>query len=399
MTPFRPVRLGGADLLRLAVHGLRARPLRVVLSALGIAIGIGAMLAVVGISASSRAELNRKLDALGTNLLTVQPGTSFIGEQATLPDEAPTMIQHMADVRAASSIGQLKSLKVYRHDRIPAIETGGMAVYAALPDLPQTLGATLVAGRWLDAASTGYPVVLLGDRAAARLGIGAQDIGQQIWLGHRWVTVGGILAPVTLASTLDMGVFMGWPAAKRYFNIDADITTIYVRADPAKVLQVAALLGSTANPAQPNEVQVSRPSDILAAQAAADLAFTGLLVGLGAVALLVGGIGVVNTMVISVLERRSEIGLRRSQGATRGHIRLQFLSEALVLSALGGGFGVLIGVLVTAVYALLQRWPVVVPLWAVAGGMATTLVIGALGGLYPAVRAARLAPTEALASA
>ena len=393
------MRLAVPDLLRLAIHGLRARPLRVVLSALGIAIGIGAMLAVVGISASSRAELNRKLEALGTNLLTVQPGSSFSGEQATLPDEAPTMIRRMPDVLAVSVIGQLSGLKTYRHDRIPAIETGGMAVYATRPDLPDTLGAVVLAGRWLDAALSEYPVVVLGDRAAARLGMGPAELGQQIWVGRRWVTVVGVLAPVTLAPSLDFGVFMGWPAAARYFNVEADITTVFVRADPAKVEDVASLLGSTANPENPHEVQVSRPSDMLAAKAAANLAFTGLLVGLGAVALLVGGIGVVNTMVISVLERRSEIGLRRSQGATRSHIRLQFLSEALVLSSIGGAAGAVIGASVTAVYSALQDWPVAVPLWAVIGAMVTTVIIGGLGGLYPAMRAARLAPTEALGAA
>lgn len=393
------VRLAAPDLLRLAVHGLRARPLRVALSALGIAIGIGAMLAVVGISASSREELNRKLDALGTNLLTVQPGTSFTGEQATLPDEAPAMIGHMAHVQAVSFIGALEDLKAYRHDRIPPIETGGMSVYAVMPDLSQTLGAELVAGRWLDAALTPYPAVVLGDRAASRLGMSSRHIGQQLWLGRRWATLVGILAPLTLAPSLDFGIFIGWPAAARYLGADAEITTVYVRTNPAMVEEVADLLARTASPSSPNEVQVSRPSDILAAQAAADVAFTGLLVGLGAVALLVGGIGVVNTMVISVLERRAEIGLRRSQGATRGHIRLQFLSEALALSAAGGVAGVVIGALVTIGYSILQDWPVAIPPWAVAGGLGATLVIGAVGGLYPAMRAAMLAPTEALASA
>jgi putative ABC transport system permease protein len=390
------IRLAAPDLLRLAVHGLQARPLRVALSALGIAIGIGAMLAVVGISASSREELNRKLDALGTNLLTVQPGTGFTGDQATLPDEAPTMARHMRDVQAVSVISALEDLKAYRHNRIPLVETGGMAVYATMPDLLPTLGAEVVAGRWLDAALIPYPAVVLGERAAARLGATADHVGQQVWIGQRWVTIVGILAPVTLAPSLDFGIFMGWPAAVRYFDADAEITTMYVRVSPDRVEKVADLLASTANPSSPNEVQVSRPSDMLAAQAAADLAFTGLLVGLGAVALLVGGIGVVNTMVISVLERRAEIGLRRSQGATRGHIRLQFLSEALVLSAAGGAAGIVIGALVTLFYSAVQDWPVALPPWAIAGGMGATLVIGGVGGLYPAMRAARLAPTEAL---
>ena len=139
-------------------------------------------------------------------------------------------------------------------------------------------------------------------------------------------------------------------------------------------------------------------SDALAARQATNRAFTGLLLGLGAVALLVGGVGVANTMVISVLERRSEIGLRRSLGATRGQIRLQFLAESLLLSALGGVGGVVLGIAVTTLYATAQTWPTVVPAWATVGGVAATLLIGALAGLYPAIRAARLAPTEALAT-
>ena len=306
------------------------------------------------------------------------------------------MIERITNVQAVSSIGQLLTLKTYRHDRIAAIETGGISAYAVRPDLMSTLGAEVVAGRWLNAASIEYPVVVLGDRAAVRLGMGAAQLGRQIWMGGRWVTVGGILAPITLAPSLDFGVFIGWPAAERFFNLEVHITSLYARTDPAAVENVASLLAKTANPSKPNEVQISRPSDMLAAKAAADLAFTGLLVGLGAVALLVGGIGVINTMVISVLERRSEIGLRRSQGATRTHIRLQFLSEALVLSCLGGAAGVVIGALVTAMYSALRQWPVTIPLWAIASGMFATVVIGAAGGLYPAMRAAALAPTEAL---
>ncbi len=397
MIPLRSVQLSFADLVRLASHGLRAHPLRVVLSALGIAIGIGAMLAVVGISASSRAELNSQLDALGTNLLTAQPGTRFTGEAATLPDEAPDMIGRLSAVQAVSAIGLL-DLNAYQHNHIPTIQTGGVVVYTTTIDLPDTVGAVMAAGRWLDEARAEFPAVVLGQRAAARLGISKRQMGVQIWLSQRWVTVTGILEPVTLVPSLDFGVFLGWPAAAHYFDIDADITMVFVRADPTAVAEVSAVLGKAANPSDPNEVQVSRPSDVLAAQAAADLAFTGLLVGLGAVALLVGGIGVVNTMVISVLERRAEIGLRRAQGATRGHIRIQFLSEALLLSCLGGGAGIVIGALVTAGYATLQQWPLALPLWAVVGGLLATLVIGGVGGLYPALRAAELSPTEALLS-
>jgi putative ABC transport system permease protein len=287
---------------------------------------------------------------------------------------------------------------VYRNDKIPAAQSGGIGAYAVRTDLLDTVGGTVAAGIWLNDATAGYPAVVLGARAAQRLGIGAVHEDMQIWLGGQWFTVIGILDPVPLVPRLDTGALMGWEAAQRSLDFDGNITTLYVRTNPGAVEAVRSVLARTANPAAPNEVDVSRPSDALAAEAAADIAFTGLLLGLGAVALLVGGIGVANTMVISVLERRAEIGLRRSLGATRGHIRVQFLGEALLLSVLGGGAGILLGSGVTAVYATLQGWPTVVPAWVMAGGITATLMIGGVAGLYPAIRAARLAPTDALAA-
>jgi putative ABC transport system permease protein len=384
--------------LRLAAYGLQARPLRVVLSALGIAIGIAAMVAVLGTSASSRARLDRQLAALGTNLLTVAPGQTLFGAKATLPDQSVAMIGRIGQVESVTAIGQLPDVKVYRTNEIPAPQSGGIGTYAVRTDLLGTTGATVRSGTWLNDATARYPAVVLGATTAEVLGIGAASMDMQIWLGGRWFTVVGILNPVPLAPELDLGALIGWPAGRRYLGVDAAITTVYTRTDPDAVEAVRDLLARTANPAQPNEVDVSRPSDALAAQAAVDKTFTGLLLGLGAVALLVGGIGVANTMVISVLERRAEIGLRRSLGATREHIRIQFLTESLLLSVLGGGAGILLGSATTAVYATLQNWPTVVPGWVVAGGITAALIIGGAAGLYPAVRAARVAPTEALAA-
>lgn len=399
MTALQPARLPAFDVVRLAAYGLRARPLRVVLSALGIAIGIAAMIAVVGISTSSRAQLNQLLAQLGTNLLSAGPGTSMFGDAATMPPESIAMIGRIDAVEAVSAVGLLADAKIYRNDRIPASQSGGMAVFAARLDLLETVSARIAAGSWLNPSTAQYPAVVLGARAAVRLGIAPQLIGQPIWLGGRWFTIVGILEPVSLVPALDLCALIGWPAGEHYLAFDGDITTLYVRTEPAAVEAVRDILARTANPEQPNEVDVSRPSDALAAEAAADLAFTGLLLGLGAVALLVGGIGVANTMVISVLERRAEIGLRRSQGATRGHIRIQFFGEALLLALLGGSSGILIGSLVTAAYARLQGWPVDIPPWVAAGGLGATLLIGGIAGLYPAIRAARLAPTEALSAA
>jgi putative ABC transport system permease protein len=384
-----------ADLVRVGLSGLRARPLRVVLAALGIAIGIAAMTAVVGISASSQAELRRTLDRLGTNLLTVGPGQKLFGDgDAALPVESVEMVARIGPVLSTSATGAV-SARVYRTDHIPEAQSGSIAVTAAHLGLPDTVGADVATGSWLNGATARYPAVVLGSAAADRLGAG---VGQPVWLGGEWFTVVGILQPVPLAPELDSAALVGWDAAESYLDFDGHPTTIYTRAAETQVEAVQAVLAATANPEAPSEVVVSRPSDALVAGRAADDAFTGLLLGLGAVALLVGGVGVANTMVISVLERRGEIGLRRSLGATRGQIRSQFLAESLLLCALGGVGGVVLGVAVTAGYATVQGWPAVVPAWVSLGAVGATLLIGAVAGLYPAVRAARLAPTEALAT-
>jgi putative ABC transport system permease protein len=394
MGTLSPARLRPSDLLRLGGYGLRSRPLRAVLSALGIAIGIAAMVSVVGISSSGQADLDEKLDALGTNMLTVAPGRTIFGDDATLPDDALTMIKRIGPVTAATAVGSVTDTTVYRTDRIPEGETGGLSVVAAQLDLPGTVNAQLAGGTWLNAATARYPAVVLGAAAARRLG----DV-PAVYIGGRHYSVIGVLRAVPLAPELDSAVLIGWDAAKSYLDFDGHATRVYTRSVASQVEAVRGVLAATANPQNPDEVDVSNPSDALIAQRAASSTFNSLLLGLGAVALLVGGIGVANTMVISVLERRAEIGLRRSLGATRGQVRTQFVAESLLLSLLGGAGGVLGGCLVTSVYAGTQQWPPVVPLWAIAGGLGATLLIGVVAGLYPAIRAARLSPTEALAAA
>ncbi|WP_395107801.1 ABC transporter permease [Actinomadura sp. SCN-SB] len=394
LPPLVPARLSGRDVVRTGLGGLRARPARVVLSALGIAIGIATMVAVIGISSSSKEDLMRRLDRLGTNLLTAKPGSTLFGEAARLPESAPAMVARIGPVTEVGALGTVEAT-VRRTDRIPDEITHGISVRAASTGLLATLDVPVRHGAWLNPATARYPGVVLGAEAARRLGF--DRAGGRVWIGGRWFTVLGVLGPAELAPEVDRSALVGWEAARTYLGFDGHPTTVYERSADDAVEDVRAVLGRTINPRNPEEVEVSRPSDALEARAAAAGAFTNLLLGLGAVALLVGGVGVANTMVISVLERRREIGLRRSLGATRGQVRVQFLAESLLLSALGGAAGTVLGTAVTVAFALYRGWPPVVPLWALGGALAATLAIGTMAGLYPAMRAARLAPTVALA--
>lgn len=395
----RPSRLRPRDLLRVAAAGLRARPLRAVLSALGIAVGIAAMVAVVGISASSRAELDEQLRALGTNLLTVEAGQTLrAGETAILPPASVEMVARIGPVTSVSAVGEIDGAFVYRTDRIDDAKTNGISTMAARPDLLDAVSGEVAAGRWLDDALSAYPTVVLGATTADRLGISRTDGSVAVWLDERWFTVVGILAPAPLAPELDAAALVGWPVAQELLGYDGAPTRLYVRSVESQVDNVRLVLPPTVNPANPEETTVSRPSDVLAAAAAADQTLLTLLLALGGVALLVGGIGVANTMVIAVLERRSEIGLRRALGATRRHIRGQFLGESVLLAGLGGIGGAVLGGLVTAGFAASRGWPFALPLWVLGGAAVATVLVGAVAGAYPAARAARMSPTVALAT-
>jgi putative ABC transport system permease protein len=392
-------RVGYTSLALGALLGLRARKLRTALSGLGIAIGIAAAVAVLGISASSRANLLAQLGAEG-NLVTVSAGQNFDGSPAPLPLTAEPMIARIPPVESVTAIGYVPGATVLRTAAIPAIDSGGISVYAAQPGLLATLDAGneqgVAAGTFLNAATARYPAVVLGAVAAQTLGIGQVGPATQVYLAGRYFAVIGILRPVPLVPALDEAALVGFPVADQLLGLDGSPTQIYLRALPDQVQPVVSVLPFTANPAQPEAVQVSLPSSILAARAAARTAYAGLFLGLGAVAVLVGGVGIANIMVIAVLERRAEIGLRRALGATRRRVGVQFLTESVLLSALGGTAGVLAGAAATAGYAVASHQPAVVPPVSVALGLGIAIGTGALAGVYPAARAARLPPAEAL---
>jgi putative ABC transport system permease protein len=394
-----------SDQMRVASIGIRSRRLRAALSALGIAIGTAAIVAVLGLSASSQAGLLAEIDQLGTNLLTANTGQSFTGGAAQLPVAAPQRISHLPDVEQVAHAAAIEHANVYRSPLIPVVDTNALQVRAASLNLPEVIGTSVAQGRWLNPATERQPVTVLGALAAQRLGIDRVYPGQRIWLKNQWFYVAGILKPATLSTDIDTSALIGYPAAERYLSyatvdkgkaVAGPPTTVYVRARTDKVDSVHGALAQTANPESPSDVDVSQPSDALTARAAAKGAFNSLFLGLGLVALIVGAVGVANIMIISVLERRSEIGLRRALGATRGQIRTQFLSEAVMLALLGGMAGVAAGALTTAIYANTKGWAVVIPVQAWVGGIGAAIVIGAIAGLLPALRAARLSPTDAL---
>jgi putative ABC transport system permease protein len=389
-------RLGPRDLLGVGLIGIRTRKMRALLSALGISIGIATMVVVTGIPASSQADLLRTLSALGTNTLQAAPIDR--DPPVTLPEDAPAMVARIGPVLTATAVANTHSV-IRRNDRTDAQDGLGLTVLASKSNLLTTLNGTVRSGRFLDTTSERLPMVVLGSVAAIRLGFSDLPAGTtkpQVMIGDQWFTVIGILHSVALNPDIDRAALIGWNAARTLLHFDGHPTVIYLQAQEDYIEAVRAVLPATVDPQHPSDVQVTAPSDALAAKRATQTSFSALFLGLAAVALLVGGIGVANTMVISVLERRAEIGLRRALGAHRGQIRAQFLTEAVVLSALGGIGGTLLGITATTGYAWSQNWPVVIPAAATLAGLGGAALIGAVAGAYPAMRAARLMPTEAL---
>jgi len=395
VTTFDARKLRPSDLGRVALVGLRTRKLRSGLSAVGIAIGVAAIVAVLGLSASSESGLLAEINALGTNLLTVTNGQTLFGQTAELPKAAPAMIGRIGPVTTVQYTGSVSG-DVFRSPLIPSIDTNALSIDAASLGLPATVDTSVANGRYLNVATATEPVCVLGAAAAQRLGIDRVFAGERIWVDNMWFYISGILKPAPLTPEIDSEVLVGFAAAEKYLNFDGHPSEIYLKADTNEVAAVDGVLAASANPESPNEVDVSQPSDALVAQLDAKSALNGLFLGLGAVALLIGAVGVANIMVISVLERRSEIGLRRALGATRGNIRSQFLAEAILLALIGGAVGIGLGAISTAVYASTQNWGIVIPPLAWGGGIGASIVIGAVAGLWPALRAARLSPTEAL---
>ncbi|MDB3866901.1 ABC transporter permease [Acidimicrobiia bacterium] len=388
-------RLKIKDLFFVALYGVRARRGRAALTSIGIGIGIAAIVAVTGISASGRADLLATLESLGTNLIKASPQAGFFGTQEKLPDGVVGMVERIGPVEEVTSTTQT-DLIVRRSDFISEFEGGGISTIVTSPELLQVVGGNLIEGRFIQVGLSNIPVTVLGSVTASRLGINTLETPTKILIGNEWFGVVGILDELKIHPDLDRSVFIGYGVAKTLFDIDKEPTTIYVRANPTYIEDVVEVIAPSMNPENPDQVQVSRPSDALEAQEAADAAFTNLLLGLGSVALLVGGVAIANVMVMSVLERRMEIGVRRSIGATRREIRYQFLLESIVLSGIGGLVGVVLGTGVTLGYTNYTNIVFSIPVSQVLGAILLALLIGAISGVYPAIKASKIQPAEAV---
>jgi putative ABC transport system permease protein len=395
----RPVRLSFGDLFGLGMLGLSTRKMRAVLSALGIALGVATMVVVTGIPASSQKALMDELTALGTNTLRAQPSARE-ENPVLLPEASVGMAERIGPVTAAAAVANTHT-RVRRSDLLDPAYSSDITVLASSLGLLETVNGHIQSGRFLTEATEEFPVVVLGYVAAGRLGIDRIDedgAKPAVYVGDRWFTVAGVLGPMPLAPDIERSVLVGWQAARKELRFDGHPTVVYVKAHEESIEEVRRVLPATLYSEIPGLVHVSRPSEALAAKRATQNSYAALFLGLAGVALLVGGVGVANTMVISVLERRREIGLRRALGATRGQIRGQILTEAVLLSSLGGVAGTALGMLGTVAYAALQRWPTVIPTTAVTGGVLAAVAVGVVAGLYPSIRAARLTPTQALST-
>jgi len=272
-------------------------------------------------------------------------------------------------------------------------ETGGLVVWVADGDPVGALNASFADGRWFDAASRDLPTAVLGRTAANRLHL---SVGQRVWAGQTWWAIIGIMDNLPrYSSSYDAGVFLAPGYAERLFD-DLPINVIQVNAYPGQALAARSVMAATVNPGRPSGVDVTNPSDYSYAQAAEMTTFRQLALGLGAVALIVGGIGIANTMVVAVMERRGEIGLRRALGARTGQIGLQFVLEAAVIGLFGGLIGVALGAYAVFLYTAYRGITFSIPLWVMVVGPIMAAVVGILAGLYPSLKAARQPPTTAL---
>lgn len=377
---------------RRAAYDLRARTARTVMSCLGVAVGVAAVVAVLGVAQTSTESLLNQLYAL-QDVLTVS-GTSLAGGSGLLPRYTLATVGRLNPVESVSGTSQL-TWTVRRSPLIPTGDTAGIGVMAVSGNLAQTTGSHLLFGRELGPNDL-LPVTVLGYQAARLLGIDRHEVPCRVWMDNRWVVVTGVLAPSPLPDVVDLSALVGYPFARAQGGTAAAFATVYVRVRPGTAGAVTNILPATIEPLSPIDVIVNQPSAAVAAQVAARSALDGLFLALVGVGMVVAGLGVANTLTIAVVERRPEIGLRRALGATRSDIGAQFLAEGVLLAAGGAVGGAMAGTLAVFGYAWYSGLVPVFPLVGIGLGSGAALIVGVIAGFYPAAKATRLPPSDVL---
>ncbi len=386
------------DLLAVAWAGLTARKVRTLLIMLGPIVGVAAMVGAVGLTESAKGDLKAKLSQLGTTLIEADAGGTFGQQNPTFPADAVRRVTAVPTVAAAAAVAQLSGI-------IALPSQGSKDYYAAFPvpvqaadlSLPQVLQVPVLDGRWLDQAdeATGTRAAVIGEGLAHQYGYLPGEL-RSISLNNIEYGVVGELGQVELEPALDNAVFITETAAKNDFLTQGDPTTLYVRAKPGHTRATADALPTAINLGGPESVSTKVPSDALAASAQADKTLQQTALFAGLLALAVGGLGIANVMSISVIQRSSEIGIRRAVGHTRSRIAAQFLLEALFVGVFGGLLGAALGTGIVYGISHLAKWVVVMdygrmPLWI---GLAVAASI--VAGLWPSIKAARLEPLATL---
>ena len=382
----------------MAWTGLRARKARTLLIMLGPVIGVAAMVGAVGLTESAKGALQQQLARLGTNLIIAQAGGTFGSQNPTFPSDVVHRVEALATVESAAATTNLSGV-------VTEPIAGNNSYYQAFPvpvraaglALPAVLNVPLLDGRWLDTADVDLhlPAAVIGAGVAKEYGYLPGET-RTIRLNDTNFGVVGVLGQVPLDPSLDDAVFVTQWAAQNLLGSSGDPNQLYIRARPGTTQETADAVPTAVSLGGPDETSTQVPSDVLQAAAQANKTLQQVALFAGLLALTVGGLGIANVMSISVIQRSSEIGIRRAVGHTQAKIGAQFLLESIFVGVLGGFVGALVGVAVIYLVSAFAGWVVVIaysriPLW-----MGLALLVSVLAGLYPSIKAARLEPLETL---
>ena len=402
------------ETLRSAVEAIFGHRLRSALTVLGVMIGIAAVILTVGLGAGATSSVNSAISALGTNLLIVTPGSTTsssgvhggFGSASTLTyANAVALGSHEVcpDIRAVAPTSTTE-----------ATVTSGTtnwttSIVGTTPSWLTVRNRTMSAGSFFTTAQVKGQddVAVLGATTASELGLGPDPVGQTITVDNLSLNVIGVLTSAGSSGSTNQDDLVLLPITTAQSSItgSTSVQTIYLEAGSSGTLGSAyeeadnelLSLHHITTPADA-DFTITSQTTIAAAASSVDKTLTVLLAGIAAISLLVGGIGVMNIMLVSVTERVREIGLRKALGATPAAIRHQFLAEAAMLGLSGGVLGAGIGLLGALVIPHFITNTITVVWWAVAASIGVAMAIGVGFGVYPAARAARLAPIEALRS-